>query len=155
MTRHLRTLCARIRSAKRGAMRVAYATDAAGNVDATIVKGNGWRTQSDRHALGYVSADVTKARTILRRRGWKGTLGEAESILAEALVMFDQGARAVASARKRRQRSKAAADGCCIVCGREPAREGRKTCALCNARAAERVARRRLALKEANVTEAA
>lgn len=114
--------------------------------------------QGERQVYGYTLANAKAVQRILAQAaGWKPrsrgieefcTIAKAEGELAHAIAApRDYGAYRSAK-RTAKARAKAIAEGRCIVCRREDAREGLKTCFLCNARACERMARRRESEKE-------
>lgn len=114
--------------------------------------------QGERQVYGYTLANAKAVQKILAQAaGWKPrsrgieeycTIQKAEGELAHAIAHPTDYARDQSAKRTAKARAKAREAGRCIVCRREEAREGRRTCFLCNARACERMARRREAEKE-------
>jgi hypothetical protein len=102
-----------------------------------------------RTVRAYSVRNALAVKRILEAHGELGvTIARAEGELEHAIAApRDYGAYRSAK-RTAKARAKAREAGRCIVCRREEARKGRRTCFLCNARACERMARRREAEKE-------
>lgn len=159
IARTLRPLAEKVRETySAGREGVRYSYDAAGNVEQSFVYGGtdglGYAKAGnrDRCAMAYTAEHVKKARSVLKGAGVALSLEEAEGALQMALASYD-GAVTLpedeSAGRVKRFRKRAIANGLCLVCGREPKREGRKTCAQCSFNAACRVARSREARKAA------
>ena len=95
----------------------------------------------DRATFEYTKAEVVALRRMLRERGAKTAFDAAEGLLAEALAVADGWYTVTVSTsaeRMARKRAKAP-QGFCVVCSKQNARKGLKTCEECNATAIERV----------------
>jgi hypothetical protein len=115
--------------------------------------------QGERQVYGYTLENAKAVQRILAQAaGWKPrtrgieqycTIEKASGELAHAIAEPERYARDESAPRTARAREKAIAEGRCVVCRREPAREGRKTCFWCSYQASVRVSVAREAKKSA------
>lgn len=111
----------------------------------------------DRLVYGYTLENAKAVQKILARAaGWKDrqrgieafcTIEKAEGELAHAIAQPADYAKDRSAPRLARARAKAIAQGRCIVCRRQDAREGLKTCFWCSSAASVRVSVAREAKK--------
>lgn len=98
----------------------------------------------DRAALEYTDRNRAHANALLRAAGVRLTRAQAEGLLQQALLAYDQGERVTVASmessteRVRALRARLPAGSCVTGCGRQ-ARAGRKTCEPCNEAAKARV----------------
>ncbi len=99
---------------------------------------------SAREGLGYTGAHVADALRALggKRAGW--TSDEAEGLLMQALLAYDDIKSRVRSegmspaVKQQRKRVRFAVQGRCNTCGSHEIAEGKRYCNLCNKKANER-----------------
>ena len=141
------------RRAVRAVLDVARECDAKGGfvqIEGHRLGGYWIGAQGERQVYGYTLANAKAVQKILAQAaGWKPrsrgieqycTIQKAEGELAHAIAHPADYARDQSARRSRKARAKATAEGRCIVCRREDAREGRKTCGQCSYAASVRVA---------------
>jgi hypothetical protein len=117
------------------------------------LRGGYWASTVERAVYCYTLENAKAVQRIMARSlGWKDggrgidafcTVDRAEGIIQEALAQPEGMRKDRSKKRMRRRRKACVVDGVCIMCTREPAREGRKTCAACSKAAQERVEKAR------------
>jgi hypothetical protein len=150
------------RRAVRAVLDVARECDAKGGfvqIEGHRLGGYWIGAQGERQVYGYTLANAKAVQKILAQdAGWKPrsrgieqycTIQKAEGELAHAIAEPERYGRDDSSERLRRARAKAIAAGKCIVCRREDAREGLKTCSWCSYQASVRVSVARESRKSA------
>jgi hypothetical protein len=117
------------------------------------LRGGYWASTAERAVYCYTLENAKAVQKIIARSlGWKDrqrgidtfcTIDAAEGIIQQALAEPEYMRKDRSKKRMRRRRKACVADGICIMCTRDPAREGRKTCAPCSKAAQERVEKAR------------